>query len=100
MEWIKRILEVPSDACILSLLTIVATAASSAETRNNLEYHILVYFCLVLISIVIYKYDASKVTNQGGQIQFDNFAMFVVTFVANIIVAGAGIIYISKLGIV
>lgn len=99
IEWIKRVLEVPADAAILSLMTIVAGGAVASAQKDSLAIWILASVGIVLLSIVLYKYGAKKVTDQGGQISFDNFGIFTVVFLVNVGISIFSLYIVYRLGI-
>lgn len=67
IEWIKRVLEVPADAAILSLMTIVAGGAVASAQKDSLAIWILGSVGIVLLSIVLYKYGEKKSLIKAGK---------------------------------
>jgi hypothetical protein len=98
VEWVRRLTELPADASILALLTIVAATAVASNQARPLNMYILGLFGAALISVILYKYAASLVNDQGGQIQFDSISKFSFANVANVAVAISALIFVGNSG--
>lgn len=100
VEWVRRLTELPADASILALLTIVAGTAVAPNQSRPLNIYIMLLFGASLLSVILYKYCSSLVSDQGGQIQFDSILKFALASVANIIIAISALVFVSRSGVI
>lgn len=99
VEWIRRGLELPADASILSLMAVVAASTASSEPNDEFGLWILAEIVCVLVSIVLFKYGSKNVSDQSGQLQFDHTGLFIFAFVGNAVIAFGSIWIVWQLGI-
>ena len=99
IEWVRRVLELPADASILSLMAVVAASATQPADVANFGLWILTQIAIVLLGIVLYKYGARNISDQTGQIQYDNFSLFLLSFFVNIAISVGSVLIVAHLGV-
>jgi predicted membrane channel-forming protein YqfA (hemolysin III family) len=99
VEWVRRVLELPADASILSLMAVVAASATRSTTGSDFGLWLLAEIAFVLVGVVLYKYGARNISDQTGQIQYDHFPLFVASFLVNVVIAVASVLVVARLGV-
>lgn len=95
----KRILELPTDATILALLTVIA--ATTADSSGTIEPKLALASSIVMsvLSIAAFKHTAKNMNDRSGSIQWDSKLTFWIAAAVNLIFAVASTILVSMTGV-
>ena len=80
-------------------MAVVAASATQPADVANFGLWILTQIAIVLLGIVLYKYGARNISDQTGQIQYDNFSLFLLSFFVNIAISVGSVLIVAHLGV-